>query len=600
MDNTCRTLPRASLLAALGIALAATASSGALAQVPNAQAVLESALTDLHVGIGGLSRKFEEARTARVDQCAKRDQAWRDLLVGKPEGPLAASGPAGLAARATEHCDSAIAAERAVESSLRRAQTVFGMLLRDAPKCKTSTECAATALQGEVREIVTALNVPRDDATTALAATGVLKTAVTAQERVDEIKGKAKGLFTWSDSASKQALQQEIDGNPQARSSVAAAAQSRAAVDQTRRAIGLARDAANDLVDNAVELARCKGQTSGDCLTTLSAATQAGSIAQARLERHLTEAGRQLAAAKRGVFEVTANADLTSSPEKRAQAVRFLTLMDSFTDAKSAFSTDSTLLSAGKEGTQAVLRLSLARTGIGLLRTSTVALATPASKEGDTAFSDALSKAATIEFSQRFARLIGKSDDDSTPFMEFAAAARLGSQEHSYLDGKPGAEKQTRTRPWGLSIQAAWMPAFVKDGGVHIFRYERQRSFDDQPVQTRCPLPIDPAAATLTCTSGSYGPPTAEETNLFSYQLRTKVAGYGIAPMLSFNRGQRITEFSLPIYFIGNTDTETGGLTGGIKVGYVRQSAMGDRPKDGTVRFGIFLGAPFSTYKPGE
>ncbi len=437
-----------------------------------------------------------------------------------------------------------------------------------------------------LRQIV--LGMPNDSVRTQTPdASALLKAGEEAQGRVNDIRAKADAAFGVTDATSRAALGQA--GKDKEKGGISAPL-AKAAIEQGRVVRQQAREsqfAANRLVAEGLTIARC-AKEGAVCDANDSAAAVRAKAALDRLNTAVSKAEDADKAMKAASYSIAAD---TLDDQLRSRYVRFRTLLDGNQDAKDLFGKDAYGLTAGKDGANVAFRWSFGGSGFSRRGLTTLVLATPASKDGDTRVADGLANASTLTVGRTLLRFSEGKKAGDWFYSELGISLRAGYQEKTFRLDDSVDEVVRRVHPWAIGAQFAFAPFTDDSASLHILSVERQRKFNDGAEETRCPIPANPMGQLVKCVNGVFGEPKRAHRWLASYSYRWKVGTFAATPKFSVasEGGKRTKEFEMPIYLVGASLEPKDGLAGGFSLGWVSGSGA---------RFGLFIGGPLtSLYK---
>lgn len=604
---------RASQAAAAAACVFAIAWPGAAranpapAAVPAAQAAAER-VDKARAQVRDNQAQLQAAQTSKVQACRQADQADDELLnAGRADLKLLAR-QTGAAAAARAECDAQ--EERVRQLEARRADT--RRELRAASwalaGCDTNPQ-ACGAKPGEKKEVLQAaapkvypsvaalkqLAEPAAGGAPVPTATALLEAAAQVQAQVVETRDKVADSYTLIDKAASQALTFAKDSSKSAADRQKVTAQAQAAFEDGIQARSLAdrsQGLSNHVVRGAMELVACQ-TAGGDC-----AALQAQVAARAKsLEQWLSEAESKHEKVKLASFDIQAASKYEPGSADFVRAVALARTLDEFPGARSMFGEDAYELSASSAGAEASIKLSVDRLFGGGRGNTSLIVSAPTASQGRTQIlrtADHLALTPSLQLSHTVAKGFGL-NTSYTGLYALGVTARVGYDRRDYhemadlkgLGGLAAFAATARSRvvvPWALGLQGAvGLPGFE---ALHLFKVQAQRSYQDRPATIACPLPVSGSPELFNCVSASFGEPQRKLSRVFGYEFRTSAWSRPVALQVNHNDKTHVTDVSLPIYLVANTDKKRA-FNAGLQLGWTS-----------TLRgyVGVFVGAPFSLY----
>jgi hypothetical protein len=475
---------------------------------------------------------------------------------------------------------------------------LMGRMTADFGNCSLSrpdaAPCAAVGLTDELKAAAARhalLTAPAELATDSL-----LKAAEGAQAKVAKLKSETAAAFSIGDEGASLALQRAqlpapagADAPTAAQAAaVKAGLLARTASVEAERAKSAAQVASNELVDVALQLARCNKADSrcapGQDVRSLE--TRA-SAASARLDAALALGEASFKNARLARWTVQTS-DLVASEQDRA--VRFLSLIEDNADAKALFGQDAAFLSASTAGSEATLRISLSgrqSTSVNRFNLSFSAPLNTSDKRTNLwqREADGLSGRPSVRLSwNRF--FLPSGSPWAFSALGLTAATARGSL--NYVDSAdPSALKSFRTSPASAGLQLVASP--LEKGALHTLRIERERSYDAASASgITCPATPAAGATVLNCLTGSVGLPMRKWATVSTYDYRQQgTRSFDLGVSVSHNAARDLTDVFIPVYFIQSGDKDaTGKRNAGISLGW------GNKGRGTTI--GVFIGSPFS------
>jgi hypothetical protein len=414
--------------------------------------------------------------------------------------------------------------------------------------------------------------------------------AAGAQARVAKAKAEAEGAYAVGDKAASVGLEAAAQASPiaaghevsraRARDLAAQGERAREAAMRSERLKGQAQREANLLVEQALELAQCRA--GGPCEEGVDTTLAKVQAASKRLENSVGSITEDFLAAKKLRWAQDTH-DL--SGDRLVRALRYLQLMDDNPDAKALVGEDAAFFSASNKGTEAVIRLSLKRTGIGFLRRSNLAFSAPLS-DGEATLLERRADRMSARPNVRFTSNAVAVPTSGYLVASYGLTASAGRQTLSYVDpAKLGELSKLATKPVSLGLAGTLI---WDERSAHSISVERQRTWDEGDATITCPLPAS-GASSVSCLSGQLGLPRQTLGTVSKYGYRRKVtlfgAPSGFAMNLEYDAATRLFDVSLPVYLIQNAD-KPGELNAGIRLGW------GNKSRGNNI--GIFVSTPFS------
>ncbi len=148
-----------------------------------------------------------------------------------------------------------------------------------------------------------------------------------------------------------------------------------------------------------------------------------------------------------------------------------------------------------------------------------------------------------------------------------------------YVNPVTLASVSEQKTPWSAGLYAMYYP--IDSTNLITLSAKYRDDYQAQDSATLCP---SPAGAPLKCITGAVGAPKHVTRELLSAEYRKSFGLYAVAATVTYDAKNDVTGIDLPIYFVPDA---TGGLTGGIKLGWRSDT------KDTTA--GVFIGKPFRT-----
>jgi hypothetical protein len=418
--------------------------------------------------------------------------------------------------------------------------------------------------------------------------------AAAAQAKVKKLKQETGDAFGIGDGAAKvgldaaAAVELRLEGNRASRQHALnlteQAAVAFAAAHESRSATSQAQIASNTLVRCTLQLAMCR--LDGRCQMTQKEAYDEAVAAEVRLAKALETGTKQAESAKKE----SRKQDLAGLSQEQAERKnRYLDMLDRNPDAQALVGDDAALIRAGKEGTEGVIRLSLARLGFDNARRLTLQLSAPLN-DGEATVAerraDRLSARPKVTLAWNGVTLL----DKPNALISYGLTATIGRESQPYIDPTKPEQLKLSTKPRGLGLTAT----LIRDErGLHTLGVERQRTWEPGKTGVVCPLPAT-GATSVRCLSGSLGVPTQLEATVSTYSYRRKTTFLGDALGLgieaTYNDKSREFDLSIPIYFIQSSDSTKSELNAGIRIGLVNKR---DPANGRDTSLGLFVSSPF-------
>jgi hypothetical protein len=577
--------------AATLVALSATAASPHSEAEAPITAVNREALSLARAHVRLLEGRLDAAQLHKAKVCAAAAAADEALMSTEKLSSKELQEQAQAALDRNKECGDQGQRANAANVALAAARDRLRALFSEVAKCASGTEPSRCAALPSVASVVAAEQSMAGE-TASIAAQvalvdvkALVEKASQAQDRVATAKKQSASSFTIADTAAKTALENVVQGSTAATTPAARAIRSG---EEARAAVSAAQRASNRLVEQSLRLSGCAA-ADVRCAKERTDSVYIAAVAAQELERNLAVAAASTSAMRTAGYEAAVFGD-DSDPATRQRAVRFLEMLDKYTDAKALFSDEAATITAGSDGTNATLKFSLRRTGLTSLRNSSLTFSTPASKGRETLVGDRLAGANTLTLGHTLGRFFDSSKKDRWFLSVFGLDASYGYKTFDYLDKGTLDDGTRREYPWSMSVQWAFVRAKSGDPFVQVVKIGRSRSFADADSGTLCKaaaVATDP----LECKTGALGTPTKSYANNISYELRAKVGAYAVSPRVTLEDDgtKRQKALFLPIYMIGNSDADKGGLTGGIRLDWQSGKGFGA---------GIFVSTPFSLFTP--
>ncbi|MEO9947385.1 MAG: hypothetical protein ABJH28_20710 [Paraglaciecola sp.] len=168
-----------------------------------------------------------------------------------------------------------------------------------------------------------------------------------------------------------------------------------------------------------------------------------------------------------------------------------------------------------------------------------------------------------------------------TPFTFWGATMSYGRQEYKYFNTDEIDILEETENPWGGSVYYSYV---IPESVWITIELAYQRGFKAQKSETRCPTTDLTSASFISCAESSLGAPENDTNRNISVAFRKKFKGLdlAIAPKLTYDFEDDEQSFSLPVYFLGNTE---GNLTAGVRFDH-------DTGDEGS-KFSLFVGSKF-------
>lgn len=141
--------------------------------------------------------------------------------------------------------------------------------------------------------------------------------------------------------------------------------------------------------------------------------------------------------------------------------------------------------------------------------------------------------------------------------------ASLARNRFKYAQGLDSPEVSVERNSWSVEARAGLLrPSF----GALLASFTHSRLFAPGGSASQVCRPIAVGSSTLRCASLTVGAPRATQAHTGRIELRRFVtADFAIAPSVERDFKARITQVSLPVYFL---KSEKGGLNGGVRVSW--------------------------------
>lgn len=543
--------------------------------------------------------QLQAAQASKARACQQADQADDELLnAGRADLKLLAR-QTGAAAAARAECEAQEELVRQLEArradtrrELRAASWALAGCDTNPQACGAAPKASsglASLMQfaGPVAAAAAAASAPT--------ATEVLEAAAGAQALVAKTRGEVADSYSLIDKAASQALTFAKDSSKSDDDRRQITAQARAAFDDGLQARALAdrsQGLSNNVVRGALNLVGC--QTAGGRCDSLEAQVAADAAALAERLKSATEKHERV---KFASFDIEAAAKHGYNTTEFARAVALARTLDEFPGARSMFGQDAYELSASSAGAEASIKLSVDRLFGGGRGNTSLIVSAPTARQGRTLVlhtADNLALTPSLQLSHTVAKGFGL-NTYYTGLYALGVTARVGYDRRDYhemadlkgLGGLAAFAATARSRvvvPWALGLQGAvGLPGFE---ALHLFKVQAQRSYQDRPATIACPLPVSGSPELFNCVSASFGEPQRKLSRVFGYEFRTSAWSRPVALQVNHNDKTHVTDVSLPIYLVANTDKKRA-FNAGLQLGWTS-----------TLRgyVGVFVGAPFSLY----
>jgi len=172
------------------------------------------------------------------------------------------------------------------------------------------------------------------------------------------------------------------------------------------------------------------------------------------------------------------------------------------------------------------------------------------------------------------------------PFSIVSLSAEVGTRKFAYFDTGTLGELSDRKVSYSAGVWFGYLPN-LKSKVFLVAGFEAKRDYEAADEATYCP--VGTPGPTVKCTTGPFGPPTAETDYKLAGKLRFKLGDalpVGLEISAAYDLEDDKWGVEVPIYLLPNKD---GGLVGGLRGAY-------DSKKD-DFQFGIFIGKTFDFLK---
>ncbi|WP_457447390.1 hypothetical protein [Roseateles sp. P5_E4] len=297
--------------------------------------------------------------------------------------------------------------------------------------------------------------------------------------------------------------------------------------------------------------------------------------------------------------------------EERALAVRYLSFLERQPDARGSYGGSAVTLSAGEEGTEAALKLSVKAPDNQVFTDGSLTLSAPLTK-GSASFygnRDALrqSLALTAAANFRLRNSLASDGNGLNLLYNIGVNARVQETTYDYFAGNgPWTAAKEKHRPWSVGVQAVGALAKQQDADIGTWQInlDRKSTWKAAQGQTRCPLPGAGSTSVL-CEIGAFGPPKQAWLWSLAGEYRREFGRMGVAPKLTLGRRHEVKQdrLDLPIYFIpslakdGTPDYNK--LRAGISYTWdrTRNTSVAAPSHDIDRRFSLFFSTPFDSFR---
>lgn len=560
------------------------------------------------------ARAAEEARSEAVDTFRQAQANVRNIL----EGPYFARNAApvkstcgtldqldaelaGLkendAARIMKAASTVIAAQAACDEATRQqhrldslrkelldaSRAMLRQVASDLHECKggEAPTCQAEHLAGIVKSLATALNKDAKVGDLEKARTEVVASAAKAQARVSEMKASTANAYALGDAAASTVLKSKAADNQtrQGEELRAAAGQGTRSAETTHEAVRGAQAASNHLVRHAIALLECRERDEA-CLKENARIQAEASAADFRLASNLTRAEQAYQLTKEASWAAAAGQH--GKLADRQRSVAFARLLDTYPDARSLVGEASAAqINTSREGTDATIKISLGKSGLGSWRQHAVTVQAPL---GDR---DRVQSPVSLGYSSYWLRTLDNSVKEADIDLLWVAgfAPKVDFLQHAYRDAARIDEKIShRARAWTLSAYVGWYWMRSKSPDLHLLTVDVKRFYQHADAEIRCPASV--AGQVATCFESEFEAPEKKYTRVFKYQWRTQAGRYALSPTLSYDQRSKEKRLELPIY-LWRPEGKDQPFNAGIKFDIASKSAD---------RVGLFVGTNFDLF----
>lgn len=172
------------------------------------------------------------------------------------------------------------------------------------------------------------------------------------------------------------------------------------------------------------------------------------------------------------------------------------------------------------------------------------------------------------------------------PYTVFGLTGTIGTQKFSYFNTATLAEQSQRKVSYTVGAWVGYLP-HLKSPLFFVASFERKRDYTDAEAATYCPTGA--TTPTVKCTTGAFGPPTAEIDTKVTAKVRYRASAdsrFGLELATSYDFHDKSWGIEVPVYLLVDKDN---GLTGGLRGAY-------DSKAD-DFQFGAFVGTTFDFLK---
>jgi hypothetical protein len=410
----------------------------------------------------------------------------------------------------------------------------------------------------------------------------VVDVAAKAQAQVNEIKATTADAYQLGDQAkvtvfkNKAADYRKLQGEGLRN----AARQGDESASATRRAVAEAQIASNVLVSRAIELLPDCEVGDADCLKARARVQAEASAADFELASSLNRAAQSYQRTKEANWQAAAGE--YGRLADRRKSIAFARLLDAYPDARSLVGeTNAAQINTSGDGTDATIKISLGKSGLGSWRNHAITLKAPLGER------ERVRSPVSLGYSSYWLSTLDKGAQGKDVSWLWVAgfAPKVDFLTHEYRDPTRVEEPITnRAREWTLSTYFGWYRLHNKSPDLHLLSIDVKRDHKHVGAEIRCPAPVPDKVAT--CVESEFTAPEKKYSRLLRYQWRTQFGSYPLSPTLSYDQRTKEKRLEVPIY-LWRPEGKDQPFNAGIKLD------IGSKSAD---RVGFFVGTNFDLY----
>ena len=453
-----------------------------------------------------------------------------------------------------QDCDDATSLQRRLDALrhelLDASRSVLRLVASGLDRCKGDDKnpCLAEKLSPSVDLLASILKPDASLKDLEGARTALVKSASDAQQRVSKVKQDTADVYPLGDTAIATVLKSRSsdDKMPRGESLREAAEQGMRSSVATKAAVGEAQTASNALVRHAVDLLEpCKSETA-KCLENRERARVAAVAADSRLSASLAQAEQSYQLTKEAGW--AAEAGKYGRMADRQRSVAFARLLDTYPDARSLVGeTSAAQINTSGDGTDATIKISLAKVGLGSARQQAIILKAPL---GDR---DRVKTPVALGYSSYWLRALDpkKKEGEYDLLWVTGFSPKVDFATRSYRD-PAHIEKSIdmRAREWTLAGYVGWYWLRNRSPDLHLLTVEVKRTYDAKAKQIRCPAPV--LDTVPTCFDDVYEKPEKRYERQFKYQWRTQLptelGSFALSPTFSYDQRTKEKRLEVTLY----------------------------------------------------